>query len=178
MNELHGTMISLRSINMGFDHGLLSLIKLLLPATLEASTVKLLVKGYVLLAAVAGLAMYVVRIRHLPLSNQMICLGVASILLPPVSYDYTLIHLLTALVLCSFAALDSTGEERARGLAAALALLAFLLSFQSELIWHGLRVAGQCKALALLALLGVALRFPLTVVPLREGKGLEGGLRA
>ena len=164
MGALHGQMISLRSINMGFDHGLLSLIKSLLPATMAAATMELVVRGYVVLAAVAGVALYVGRIRHLPMANQMICLGVASVLLPPVSFDYTLIHLGTALVLCSLAAVEG---DRSWGLAAALGLLAFLLSFQSELIWQGVRVAGQLKAVGLMGLLGVGMWWPmgLTALP-------------
>ena len=168
MNALQSYLLSSRSISMGFDHGMLSLIKICLPVALPAAALQATIRVYLILTAFAGLALYALRIRHLPLANQMICLSVASVLFPPVSFDYTLLHLCTPLALYTYAVLDARREERdcpPRGLTPAMALLAFLLSFQSEIIWHGVRVAGQCKALALLALLVLALRFPLSLAP-------------
>src|ERR1035437_10130218 len=45
---------------------------------------------YTAIVAIAGIALYFLRIRRLPLLNQLLSLCIASILLPPMSHDYTL----------------------------------------------------------------------------------------
>jgi len=59
--------------------------------------------GYMAVARRSRFNLYFWRIRTLPRTNQILALTVASIMLPPVSGDYTLIHLYIpwgALVLC------------------------------------------------------------------------------
>ncbi len=112
---------------------------------------------YLPLVAVTGIALYFWRIQLLPVINQVICLTVAAVLLPPLSYDYTLIHLYApwaALVLCAV----ERRHDFTPGLAAALACFAVLFAPVSEVIIHHHSNGGQVKAFALVTLMIVALR--------------------
>jgi hypothetical protein len=141
---------------IGFDHSLFSVVKRVLgpnPA---------LISGYMLLAALAGCVLFFVRIRHLPIVNQVLALTVASVLLPPVSYDYTLIHLYLPLFPLVMLALRSAQSAwNIPGLSAILPLLAATLAPLSELIYQGVRFGGQLRALLLLTLFILSLVFRL-----------------
>ncbi len=155
----------------GLDHTLLSVAKLLLAAfgcfDLLHDSVRMnyLTTAYMGIAALVGVVLWIVRIRHLPLINQILCLSVAVTLFPPVSYDYTLLELYFSLALLFFVSLSPSAQlslATRRALVVAIALFAFILSPESELIVHRARVGGQFKAAALLALfvLGLLHRFP------------------
>ena len=165
----HQYVAGVRTQEIGFDHSLFALVKLLM-TILGAQSSAARPGVYLLTVALGGILLFLLRIRHLPVPNQVLCLSVAAILLPPLSYDYTLLHLYAGLVLLSFVAIQQeatrkTGvpQKRIPGLWAAFLILAFLLPPQSELIWHGDRYAGQVKALALLALGYVSLRYPFVL---------------
>ena len=139
-----------------FDHSLFALVKaaavlhdpaqtFLAPATLTV---------YLACAAAAVLAVCL-RIRNLPLLNQVLALSVAAILFPPVSFDYTLLNLYAPWALLVLFTLQA---PHARGLTPMFACLAVLLAPTSELILHGVALGAQLKSLALLALLAFALR--------------------
>lgn len=159
----HQYVANIRPLEVGFDHSLFSLLKLSLTTLFHVRGSQASVGIYLVVVAFGGILLFFVRIRHLPLTNQVLSLAIAAILLPPVSYDYTLLHLYPGLVLLSLVAAQQsrmTSGQRIKGLGAAFLLLAFILSPQSELIWHGVRYAGQVKALALLALGYVSLKSP------------------
>lgn len=157
-------MLQLRPIESGFDHSFFALIKRLMPTLPAPARLDHILTGYMAVVALGGIVLYFTRIRKLPVVNQVLCLTIAAIFLPPVSYDYTLMHLYAPFVLLVFVVLDRArngGKDvPVRGLVAAFALMAFLMSCQEEFIVHGLRIAGQMKAVALLALWGVALVYP------------------
>lgn len=169
----HQYVQGVRPQEVGFDHSLYALVKLLLTAFFGAQSPKAGPIFYLLVVAAGGVLLFLLRIRHLPLTNQVLCLSIAAILLPPLSYDYTLLHLYAGLILLSFVAIhrDQMSEIEIKGFSqrpsfglwAAFLLLAFLLSSQSELIWYGNRYAGQVKALALLTLGYVSLRCPFVL---------------
>lgn len=142
----------------GFDHSLWVLGKRLMPHLPDPAHLQGGLRIYLLVSAAAGLLLFVARIRKLPTANQVLCLTVACILLPPVSYDYTLIHLYAPFALVLVVLLS--GQDRSRAMRATLTLFAFVLSWQSEFIWHGVRFGGQTKAVALLLLFCVALVHP------------------
>ncbi len=105
--------------------------------------------------AVFGIAAYFLRIRHMPLLNQMLALTLCAVLMPPVSMDYTLLHLLVPFnLLCLFA----VRHESARGLPAAL--LCFALIF-TPLTFFSVRwrLVCQARSLLLVALVCVVLRY-------------------
>lgn len=156
-------MVHVRPVEVGFDHSLFALIKLLTPALVTPAQQGMRLLLYLAVAALGGCLLWITRIRRLPVANQVLCLAIAAIVLPPVSYDYTLIHLYAGFALLCVVALEHARRGagmQPRGLMAAFLLLAFLLAPESELIVGGVRYAGQIKCLALLALGGVALLFP------------------
>ena len=80
-----------------FDHSLFSPVKLAYlgahDTPLQWSTV------YFVCAGLAALAAFWFRVRELPFLNRLAFLSVAMILLPPVSYEYTIIHVYLTLLL-------------------------------------------------------------------------------
>jgi hypothetical protein len=160
----NSTMLVIWPIQSGFDHTLFCLFKRSLPTLPPPAELNRFLNRYLATAALGGVALYFLRIRKLPLVNQVLCLTIASILLPPVSYDYTLLHLYAPFVLLTFVVLSRPMEYNKPPLAA-FSLFAFLLAPQSEFILHGLRFAGQLKAVALAALLLIGLLIPFEVAP-------------
>ena len=156
-------MLTLRDVSGGFDHSLFALIKRVLPPVGPLAMGRIL-NVYLATAAIGGCILFFTRIRKLPFTNQVLCLTIAAILLPPTSYDYTLIQLYPAFVLLVFFVIDNAADDtpnvRPRGLILCLLLFAFVLSTQSEFILHGVRIAGQLKAVALLLLWIAALSYP------------------
>lgn len=157
----HGYMVQVRSTEVGFDHSLFALVKLALRAIRGGPVHSRALRWYLPGVAVGGCVLYFWRIRKLPLTNQVLCLTVAAIVLPPVSYEYTLLHLYGAFVLLLIFAL----EQRRRSttppgyLIVAMLLLAFLFAPESEFIAGGVRFGGQLKCVALLGLWYVGLRY-------------------
>ena len=148
---------------IGYDHSLFALIKRSLHMVVDRRNMNphfdRLMHYYMPVIGVLGLLAYFLRIRKLPFANQVICLSVASILFPPTSYDYTLLHLYTPwAILIVFAVFNS--KEPVAGLWAAFLCLAIATSIQTELIFHQRTLEGQIKAIALVALFIVALCFP------------------
>ena len=121
--------------------------------------------------AFAGIIVYFDVIRKLPVVNQVICLIVATILLPPVSYDYTLLHLYVPWALLLLVAVESRRRHVA-GLTAAMVCCAILFAPVTELIVHGQSYGGQVKACALvgLGLIALVRKFPSGFDAVREGE--------
>ncbi len=145
-----------------FDHSLPGLVKagVRLAHPGQASLAPGVLSLYLGVAAVGGVLLYMLTVRRLPLLNQIVVLSVASVLLPPVSFDYTLLHLYGPWLLLVLFVLGR-GQGRA-GLVAALVYLAVVFAPTSELMVRGLQLGSQVKALALVALLVVAVRNPWT----------------
>ena len=113
--------------------------------------------AYLAVVALAALVLYFVRIRRLPLLNQMLALTICAVTLPPLSRDYTLLHLLVPFgLLCIYAA---EHPNPTRGLRACFLCLAFI--FNADVYFNlGYSLASPIRALALLALLVVTLKYP------------------
>ncbi len=165
-NDLHyyqQTVPTVMREEIGYDHTLFALLKRvihqLLYRHISGDRYDSLLRYYMPLVGVFGLLLYFLRIRHLPTVNQVLCLAIASILLPPTSYDYTLLHIYTPWALLVLFAL-SNNDRRTKGLTLAFICLALATSIETELIFHARSLGGQFKALVLLALFGIALRFP------------------
>ena len=146
---------------VGFDHSLFATFKaawlLHSPVPLSMRTLAVMLGLYVPVIAFAGIILYFDRIRRLPIVNQVICLSVLSILLPPVSYDYTLLHLYAPWVLLVFLAVEAT-HARIAGLGGALVCFAILFAPETEFMHRQQSFGGQIKAVTLIALLAIALR--------------------
>jgi len=142
-----------------FDHSIFGLIKALGRHHYNGIMPSGLLTAYMACVALGGLALYFLVIRRLPLLNQIVALSVASILLPPLSHDYTLIHLYPAYgLLVLFAIKARNNNLHVRGLLPAFVCLGILFSAQSQIIIHNLGRSGQIKTLVLIALLIISLR--------------------
>ncbi len=155
-------VVPYRPILSGVDHSLYGLIKRVL-GPLPWSTYAHILKVYTWTGALAGLVAYFARIRKLPVINQVLCLTVATVMLPPISFDYTLIHLYTPFVLWALwlVSADRRVGVSTRGMRALLVCFIVLFAQVGEVISHGDRLGGQIKAVALLVLFILGLWFPV-----------------
>jgi hypothetical protein len=171
---------------IGFDHSLFTLVKL--PVVLingyahhlvvasqtdgghghlgdaAAELLQASLKLYFGWTALLGVLVYFFWIRKLPMVNQVLALSVCAVLLPPVSYDYTLVHLFMPFALMCLYATDlwRKGEE-VQGLKTCFACFAVIFTAEAYFTVV-IRFSGQIRAIALLILLIVVLRqrFPWT----------------
>ncbi|MCU1253631.1 MAG: hypothetical protein JWQ49_6660 [Edaphobacter sp.] len=158
----HIYALQYKPMYIGFDHSFFALYKRFLPLP-PYNTLSHILSAYLAVAAVAGVILYFTRIRHLPLINQVLCLCIPAILLPPVSFDYTLMHLYTPWAMLVLLAQDRFNAGRKTpALLAALVCLALLFTPESEFIVHGDYIGGQIKAILLALLMYIALKYPFT----------------
>ena len=130
---------------------------------LDAALLRPAYTAYLIFGAIAAIALYFLRIRHLPILNQILALTLCATALPPLSRDYTLVHLLVPFgLLCSYAAAQT---KPARGLAATFAAFAAILT-AGTFFSAGLSLTSQFRATALMALLALVLKFPFAWSPL------------
>ncbi len=144
-------MCSLTDVSFSWDHSLYTLPKLLLyPLGVDRPR---LLSLYLLLAGGTMLVLYGVRLRKLPLTNQIVALSVSAVLLPPTSFDYTLTQLYGAWAVLSCVAVRAAARGgRVRGLTPAMVLLALVFTPQN-LLGPGRSYGGPAKSLLLLGLL-------------------------
>jgi hypothetical protein len=158
-------MLQYWSGEIGFDHSTFGLLKCWYHSHGISYVPARALRAYLAIAAISGIALYFFRIRHLPIINQVLCLSVASVLLPPVSYDYTLIHLYVPWAMLVLHAQDQWKAGRSvPGMTAAFVVLAILVSPESEFIHNAAHVGGQFKAVILVALMFIALKYPFETV--------------
>lgn len=162
-------MVMARNV-LRFDHSLFSLWKVLSAAYVtrflgyspdDASALHFYTAGrvYSILAPLVFLAAYALRIRKLPLLNQAGTLLLFSVLLPYVSYDYTLVHLYTLFALLLIAWLEGTGSDRQIVTISRIVLiLAVVFTPLAALARH--LYGGQIKAVLMLACLYLLLTVP------------------
>lgn len=154
-------MLHFRVGEIGFDHSLFAVYKRFWPHLPPPEILSHVLTIYLAIAAIAGIALYFLKIRTLPPINQVLCLCIAFILLPPVSGDYTLMHLYVPWALLLLLAQQQwTLRRNTPGLTAAFICLAILLAPLSEFIVHGERFGGQIRAVILVALMYIGLTCP------------------
>jgi hypothetical protein len=152
-----GWVAVLRPKEVGFDHSLFTPLKRVEWHFYHHTWAAY----YLAVVAIAGTILYFLRIQSMPRINQVLALTVAMVLLPPISGDYTLLHLyIPWAMLALYAVAQPCGARGVRGLGVCFGCFALLLTPQSYLILHGVRFPGQFKALVLLALFLAALRYP------------------
>jgi hypothetical protein len=116
---------------------------------------------YVAAAALFGVAVYFTWIRRLPLLNQVLALTVCALVLPPLSADYTLLHLLFPFaLLCQYAVERWRAGVAVRGLTACFVCFAPIFAFQTYITWR-YRFSCEVRTLAMLVLLMLAMRYRL-----------------
>jgi hypothetical protein len=153
-----------KRVELGFDHSLLSLVKYPIKPFPVPEKFAPVLSVYLITVAVSGIALFIFRIRRLPVINQIVCLTVACVFFPPVSFEYTLMHLFVPLALLVLLSIDLARRNRTMpGLNACFCCLVVLLGALPELIVMQHRVGGQVKAIVLGILFYLALRYPLAV---------------
>lgn len=143
----------------GFDHSLFGLIKRVSFIHVSAKAHVSMLAAYSAVSLVAFVALYFGWIRRLPMINQVLCLCLATLLLPPTSYDYTLMSLYAPWTLLVLLAVRRRGIETP-ALVPAMICFAILFTPQTEFIRNQISVGGQIKAVTMIVLFTVALRYP------------------
>jgi hypothetical protein len=166
-------------LDVGFDHSLWSFIKQIafrLHPSIDAMSAVLprIYAIYGALVVVGFVLLYLFRLRRLPILNQILALSALSILLPYISFDYTLVHLFTpfAILLTVLA----SGKLRLTYPQMLALLLPFAIVFtpQSYLAVSVISFGGQVKAVAILALVVAAAWIPLPSSMFNEIQESEG----
>jgi hypothetical protein len=147
--------------NLDWDHSLFGVVKRIVG---DQSTVAYthILSIYMILCAGIGTVLYFIRIRRMPAINQVLCLSVASIMMPPISFDYTLVHLYAPWAMLVILVVDTfhSGRSRIPGLWPVFGCFIILLSPLNEFIVHGHRMNGNIRAFVLLALFILGLVYP------------------
>jgi hypothetical protein len=129
-----------------------------LRAARERALLEVTFNVYVVAAAAFGFLAYFVWMRRLPLLNQLLALTSCALFLPPLSADYTLIHLLLPFsLLCLYAQDMRRRRFDVPGLTAACLCFAPIFAFQTYITWR-YRFSCEVRTLGLIALLLVVLR--------------------
>ena len=150
---------------IGSDHSAFGLLKKFAYRHTSTHHLNVLITVYSATAVVLMLVLFFGWIRKLPVINQVLCLCVATALLPPTSFDYTFMALYFPwALLVVFAVLQDKKGQVSPGLVPAMVCFAILFVPETEIIYHYISVGGQIKAITLVALLYIGLhyRFPLT----------------
>ena len=153
-----------RGDELRFDHSYLAFFKapLAIRHLHVNPDVSLLSRAYLILFGTSAVIIYFLRVRSLPRLNQFILLSIAMVSLPPVSYDYTLLHLYPAFALLTFLALASRERSAASAVLARLFwCFTLLLASENFVYFSGLRLSGPIKAVAMFIATLTLLRFPL-----------------
>ena len=153
-----------RGDELRFDHSYLAFFKapLAIRHLHVNPDVRWLSRTYLLLFGIGAVVVYLLRARHLPRTNQFLLISIAMVSLPPVSYDYTLLHLYPGFVLLTFLAIDAFRRDSTPVVLKHL-FWCFTLLFASEnfVYWLGFRLNGPIKAAALFVATILLLRHPL-----------------
>lgn len=157
-----------RAAEAVFDHSFFSPFKI--QFLHRHGSPRTLTGPYYLLAAGSMLAVFLLRVRRLPLLNRLVFLSAAMISLPPVSYEYTIIHLYLPMLLLLLVLLSADTADLSRSHFAALGTLLFL-TFPLGLLQNGqYLLAGQLQAFALACLAVCAAIAPWTRPETRAGE--------
>jgi hypothetical protein len=115
---------------------------------------------YFIVTAATGLTLFFTIIRKLPTLNIVLALTTCAVLLPPLSLEYTLVHLLLPFaLLCAYAIDMGQSGAAIKGLGACFGC--FILLFNIETFFSNrYTFTGEARTVALIVLLVLALRYP------------------
>ena len=155
-----------REWELRHDHSFLAFLKqpLAIHRLHFSADVSHLGTSYFVVATIAVAAIYLMRFRRLPVLNQYLLATIAMVALPPVSYDYTLMHLYPGFVLVVLLLLRNERDGRKDAAVSGL-IWCFTLIFASEnfAFWIAFHLNGMVKAAALFWAAVLLLRHPLRV---------------
>jgi hypothetical protein len=156
--------LTLSPVDVAIDHSLFGVAKGFLNILRLQPTYEPLARAlslYLVCSAVAGLTLYFVWIRKLPIINQVLLICTLGILLPPASHDYTLMHLYVPWGLLVLLSLEAARTGRhVPGLRACFLCLTLLLVPLGEILIHDTPQGGTIKGLLLLVLTWIGLHYP------------------
>lgn len=175
-------ILEYRTTDISFDHSLFGFVKQVCFQVLhDIPRVRALLPRVYLAYGLAAIAifggLYFGSIRRLPVLNQILALTTFSILLPYVSFDYTLMHLFAPFAMLMFVLATDGVDGRLR--LTHKQLLCLLLPFavvftpQSYLVFHMVGYGAQVKTLALCVMIGAAIRIPLPSSLFKELRSTE-----
>jgi len=124
-------------------------------------------KPYYLCGAVVFAVVFFGRVRKMPVTNQLLVVSLFMVMLPPVSYFHTLVHLYAPWLLLVFLAIEARG--RVVGLKAVI--LMFLPLFSSFTLYTFPTLflyAGMIQAVLLAVLFVLAVMFPFGEIAAAE----------
>jgi hypothetical protein len=167
-------IMALNSDALRFDHSLFAIEKQTIyklfiyhnPQYICPPTFNRSITFYTILAPLAFAVLYLLRLRRMPLLNQYMALTILSVILPYVSYEYTLVHiyLVFAVFLLFLLFLLQDGDIASiacRGSKLNIAMACFAIAF-APLAYLGHEwYQGQIKGLALVVLLAVTVLSPM-----------------
>lgn len=153
--DIYGGHVRLNELR--FDHSLLALLKTgLLIDHAGAVAFARVDRFYLPALAIVGGSVLLLRFPRTGQMNRFLLATCAMLLLPPVSYDYTLVHLYPAFALIIFTALCQQERSGRAGLPL-FAGMTVLLSPEQFLSVRAVQLDGAVKALALLMMIGYLL---------------------
>jgi hypothetical protein len=154
-------MLRFDGVITGFDHSIFGFVKSLVHTRFPHYVPPAYVTVYMSIVACIGIALYFGRIVKLPALNQIVCLYICAILLPPTSFEYTLLHMYVPWALLLLYAVSAAKFHLdSRGLLPAFLCLGVLMGPETELIRHSVLYAAQVKCIALSLLLLIAVTNP------------------
>ena len=162
-----------RRIELNHDHSLLGALKEIFSLHMMhiGTHLKWLSQGYEAAVFIVFPILYFVWIRKLPALNQLCLDLIAIVLLPPVSYDYTLVHLYLVIGIVCVSYLQSLVGRRNVLPHASSFFVAFAM-LCSSVAWlrvRGLQFNGLFKTVSLVTIAVLLLRQPLTLDGIYEG---------
>jgi Glycosyltransferase family 87 len=172
---LHFQILQFRPLEIGFDHTVYSLIKWVIlfsvPNIPHLNAILPRIYAPYAVATVLGFgAIYGLRLRKLPVLNQVLALSAISVTLPFVSYEYALVHLIVPFILFVVFLVEdvATGRvvlRKGQILAILLPFVLILGPLSFLILMYGVGFGGQIKALALIYLIGASMkvRFPSSI---------------
>lgn len=145
-----------------FDHSFLATMKqFTCHPPLDCDNFTTLSHIYVPVIAVGATLLFLLRVHKLPLINRILFVTICMVALPPVSYDYTLVHLYIPFALIVLAGIRAAQSGVALpGLKLALACFAVLFTPQLFLFYGDFNLNGVLKSAALIGLLVLLARNP------------------
>jgi Glycosyltransferase family 87 len=154
---------TVRTQELPFDHSLLAPMKIFaFVMAHRTGTLSFLTNPYLLIAGTTALLAFFLRARHMPVTNQILFLFAAMVSLPPVSYDYTLVHLYAPWAMLTIVALSKgSAGFTLPDLRVYFLCLAVLFTSQRFIYYHWIHPNGTFKAIALVMLMVTALRYPI-----------------
>jgi hypothetical protein len=146
--------------DLGTNHSFFSLVKAV--AFLFKIPTGHLTMPYYACGALVFAVVFFGRVRKMPVANQLLTVSLFMVMLPPISYFYTLVHLYAAWLVLVFLAIraDRVGV-RIRGLSTVMLLFVPVFAAYTLLTYPGIHVwGGPVQALCLAGMFVCAVRFP------------------